>query len=121
RIGSAITPVIRIAILCGFVGTLIYGGFLTLAGSLAVGAYSVLVFLTQRLLWPFTRLAEMTDLYQRAMASTRRALDLLSTPVSIRDGAGSHGGALVSAGERGCAITFENVVLDYGEHRALDG
>jgi ATP-binding cassette subfamily B protein len=33
---------------------LLYGGWLTLHGELAVGAYSVLVFLTQRLLWPMT-------------------------------------------------------------------
>jgi ATP-binding cassette subfamily B protein len=35
--------------------------------------------LTQRLLWPLTGLAQTVDLYQRAMASTRRVLDLLET------------------------------------------
>ena len=52
RLSSAITPVIRMGILAGFTATLIYGGWLTIHGDLAVGAYSVLVFLTQRLLWP---------------------------------------------------------------------
>lgn len=52
----------------------------------AVGSYSVLVVYTQRLLWPLTRLGETFDLYQRAMASTRRVLDLLDTPVAIADG-----------------------------------
>ena len=65
------------AILAGFVATLLYGGWLALNGELGVGSYSALVYLTQRLLWPLTRLADMTDLYQRAMASVNRVMDLL--------------------------------------------
>jgi ATP-binding cassette, subfamily B, bacterial len=81
RLSSAITPVIRMAIMAGFIATLVVGGRLTLQGELAVGAYSVFVFLTQRLLWPLTRLAEVTDMYNRSMASVRRALGLLDTEV----------------------------------------
>jgi ATP-binding cassette subfamily B protein len=44
--------------------------------------YSALVYLTQRLLWPLTRLADMTDLYNRAMASVNRIMDLLDTPLA---------------------------------------
>ncbi|MDQ3709391.1 MAG: ABC transporter ATP-binding protein/permease, partial [Actinomycetota bacterium] len=40
----------------------------------------------QRLLWPLTRLGETFDLYQRAMASTRRILDLLAVQPAITDG-----------------------------------
>ena len=69
RLSAAFTPLIRMAILCGFTATLLLGGWLTLEGQLAIGAYSVLVFMTQRLLWPLTRLGETFDLYQRAMAS----------------------------------------------------
>lgn len=83
---SAFIPLIRMAIVAGFIATLILGGYYTITGDLAVASYSVLVFLTQRLLWPFTRLAEMTDLYQRAMASCDRVLNLLQTPVLIADG-----------------------------------
>ena len=86
RISSAFIPVIRMAILAGFVATLIYGGKLTLDGQLNAGAYSVLVFLTQRLLWPLTRLAETVDLFERAMASTRRILNLIEVPISTRSG-----------------------------------
>ena len=81
RFSAAITPVIRMAILAGFVATLLYGGVLTLRGELGVGSYSALVYLTQRLLWPLTRLADMVDLYQRAMASVNRVMDLLDMPV----------------------------------------
>lgn len=55
RWSAAITPVIRIAILAGFTVTLLYGGFMALNGEIGVGSYSVLVYLTQRLLWPLTR------------------------------------------------------------------
>ena len=84
-ISSAFIPVIRMAILAGFVATFLLGGWMTLEGTLNVGAYGVLVFLTQRLLWPLTQIAETVDLYERAMASSRRILDLIETPVSIRD------------------------------------
>lgn len=83
RFSSAITPVIRMAILSGFTATLLYGGWLTLHGELAVGAYSVLVFLTQRLLWPLTGLADVADMYQRSVAAIDRAMKLLDTPINI--------------------------------------
>ncbi len=84
RFSAAITPVIRMAVLAGFVVTLFYGGWLTLQGELGVGSYSALVYLTQRLLWPLTRLAEMTDLYNRSMASVQRVMDLLDAPLPRR-------------------------------------
>ena len=86
RISSAFIPIIRMAILAGFVATLVYGGKQVLDGQLNAGAYSVLVFLTQRLLWPLTRLAETVDLFERAMASTRRILNLIEVPVHTRSG-----------------------------------
>ncbi len=85
-VSSAFSPLIRMAIVVGFTATLVYGGWLAIHGEIAAGAYTVLVFLTQRLLWPLTRLGETFDLYQRAMASTTRVLDLLDTPVQIEDG-----------------------------------
>ncbi|MEO1270895.1 MAG: ABC transporter transmembrane domain-containing protein, partial [Myxococcota bacterium] len=85
-LNAGFSPVIRMAIVIGFTGTLIYGGQLTLAGDLAVGSYSVMVFLTQRLLWPLTRLGSTFDLYQRAVASTSRVMNLLQTPIQIDDG-----------------------------------
>ena len=86
RLSVAFVPMIRMAILCGFTATLLLGGWLTLDGVLAVGAYSVLVFMTQRLLWPLTRLGETFDLYQRAMASSTRELDVLTSPTEIEQG-----------------------------------
>ncbi|MEQ8538473.1 MAG: ABC transporter ATP-binding protein [Coleofasciculus sp. D1-CHI-01] len=85
-LSAAFVPLIRILILLGFIGILIYGGMEAVAGRLAVGTYSVLVFLTQRLLWPLTRLGQTLDLYQRAMASTTRVMNLLDTPITMHSG-----------------------------------
>lgn len=114
RFSAAITPVIRMAILAGFVATLLYGGVLTLRGELGVGSYSALVYLTQRLLWPLTRLADMVDLYQRAMASVNRVMDLLDMPVPVR------GTGTVPAGARG-ELHFEGVGFDYEGRVAVQG
>jgi len=109
-ISSAFIPIIRMAILAGFVATFLLGGWMTLEGTLNVGAYGVLVFLTQRLLWPLTRIAETVDLYERAMASSRRILDLIETPVSIRDTADARPLNQV----RG-RIEFQHVNFAYGD------
>ncbi|MFZ9887020.1 MAG: ABC transporter ATP-binding protein [Myxococcota bacterium] len=112
RVGSAITPVIRMAILAGFTSTLVYGGWLTLHGGLEVGAYSVLVFLTQRLLWPMTSLADVADMYQRSMSSIDRALDLLTFPVRISV-EGTPAGDLKLQG----ALALEKLQFRYDEAR----
>jgi ATP-binding cassette subfamily B protein len=46
----------------------------------------VLVFMTQRLLWPLTEVAEVLDLYQRGRASAARILTLLDVPVTVPAG-----------------------------------
>ena len=74
------------AILFAFTANLLIGGKYALEGKIGLGEYSVIVFITQRLLWPLTRLGETFDLYQRAIASTRRVLDLLDTEVGIVEG-----------------------------------
>jgi ATP-binding cassette subfamily B protein len=83
RLSSAFVPLIRMAILAGFIVTLVVGGHAALEGTLEVGLYSVLVFMTQRLLWPLVDLGETLDLYQRGMASARRILDLIDQPIGI--------------------------------------
>lgn len=83
KISSAFNPLIRMAVLSGFLATFIMGGKMALAGELNVGFYGVLVFLTQRLLWPLTGLADTVDLFERAMASADRVLDLLKTPINL--------------------------------------
>ena len=107
RLSSAFVPLIRIAILIGFTMTLLVGGRAVIDGALAVGFFSILVFMTQRLLWPLTRLGETFDLYQRAMASTRRILDLLSVEPQIQEGSGRLPEPVAGA------VRFEDVRFSY--------
>lgn len=114
-LGSAFIPVIRMAILAGFLATFVWGGVMVLDGTLREGFYAVLVFLTQRLLWPLTRLAETVDLYERAMASTRRVTALLDEP--LPPAMPVHGAARLQG-----RIAFEGVRFAYGDGRpAIDG
>ena len=85
-ISSAFIPVVRIAIACGFVITIVLGGWYTSHGALAIGGYSILVSMTQRLLWPFIYLAKSMDVYKRSMASANRVFAVLDTPIGIKDG-----------------------------------
>ena len=86
RLSAAFIPIIRIAILFGFTATLLIGGFLALDGEIKVATYSVMLFITQRLLWPLTELGVIFDAYQKAMASFRRIVNLKNTQPTINNG-----------------------------------
>ena len=111
---AAYIPLIRILILIGFTATLIFGGLMAVEGQLAVGTYSMLVFLTQRLLWPLTRLGDTLDQYQRAMASTNRVMDLLDTPIALHPGERR----LPVSNVQG-DVQFTDVTFAYGQHRPV--
>jgi ATP-binding cassette subfamily B protein len=113
-LSSAVIPIIRMAIMGGFIATLVLGGWLTLEGSLAVGSYSVLIFLTQRLLWPLTGLAKTVDLFERSMASATRVFDLLKVP-SPFDRTGEPLPLKTIVGE----IKLENVTFSYEDNRPV--
>ena len=93
---------------------MLYGGVQAASGALAVGTYSVLVFLTQRLLWPLTRLGQTFDLYQRAMASITRVMDLLDTPIAIHPGDKSLPLATIK-GE----VSLNNITFAYNQRRPV--
>lgn len=110
KLSSAFSPMIRMVIVAGFIGIMIFGGLMALDDSLNVGVYSVMIFMTQRLLWPLTRLGETFDLYQRAMASTTRILNLLDVQPSILDGEKK----LPVESVRG-EVAFEDVSFSYSD------
>lgn len=114
RLSSAFSPLIRMIIVAGFIAITVAGGQLAISGSLAVGVYSVMVFSTQRLLWPLTRLGETFDLYQRAIASTIRILDLLNVEAQIVDG-GQH---LALKDVKG-HVRLEDVKFSYSDGRQI--
>lgn len=109
RFSAAFVPLIRMFILTGFTCTLVIGGWLVLNERLEVGLYSVLVFMTQRLLWPMTRLGETLDQYQRAMASTKRIFGLMDTKPTMAEGVRA-----LETRPRG-EIRFEGVSFGYGD------
>lgn len=108
-LSAAFVPVIRMIIAVGFSAIMIGAGLLATEGALNVGAYSVLVFMSQRLLWPLTRLGETLDQYQRAMASTNRVIDLLQIPPQITDGPQK----LPTQQVKG-EVIFDHVAFNYG-------
>ena len=109
KLSAAFIPIIRIAILFGFTATLLIGGFMALDGEINVAMYSVLLFITQRLLWPLTELGDTFDLYQRAMASFKRINALKNTQPDIQNGS-------IEAGSVEKFISLENVNFSYVEN-----
>ena len=115
RLSASFVPLIRMAILFAFTANMLVGGWLALEGDLSIGAYSIIVFITQRLLWPLTRLGQTFDLYQRAMASTDRVLNLLDTPVGLVEGD-------IELDETKGEINFDSIEFSYPERESvLDG
>ncbi len=114
RLSAAFIPLIRFAILFAFLAILVIGGLQAWQGAIAVGTYSFLVFITQRLLWPLTTLGRTLDDYQRAMASTHRVMDLLDTPIAIPSG----NRPLPIAAVKG-HIRFERVDFGYADRDPL--
>ena len=114
KLSSAFVPIVRMGVLSGFLGTMIIGSSLALDGIIAVGSYSVLVFLTQRFLWPFTTLGETVDLFERSMASTKRILDLIDTKFTINDSK-----TATELNNYNQDIHFENIQFYYDSEKPL--
>jgi ATP-binding cassette, subfamily B, bacterial len=107
-ISVAFQPLLRVFILSGFVITLYFGGREVLQGQLSVGIYGFMVFIVQNLLWPFTELSEIMDEYQRAMASVRRVMGLLGTPIAI-----PHGGQSLPLNTVRGEVQFDDIIFAY--------
>ncbi|MGE0433446.1 MAG: ABC transporter ATP-binding protein, partial [Planctomycetota bacterium] len=84
---SLYVPCIRMGVAMGFAGVLLVGSYqvLTDSGMISVGNLVLFSMLTQRLLWPLTRLGSTLDEYERARASARRTFGLLDTPPALQD------------------------------------
>jgi ATP-binding cassette, subfamily B, bacterial len=122
RISAMIKPIIRMFVLTGFLFTMLIGGYLAIEGTMNVGVFSMLIFLSQRLLWPFDTLAQITINYQRVMASTTRVLNLMTWPIEKQNS----GVASKSFNENqeddqegGQDIVFKNIHFKY-PHSTVD-
>jgi len=113
-LSSAFNPIIRMGVLAGFLGTILIGSHMALNGTLAVGSYSVLVFLTQRFLWPFTSLSVLLDDFERSMASSNRIFELKNTQIIVKD----HSDALEIENLKS-DIIFKNIRFSYNEKEPI--
>lgn len=107
-VSAAFFPVIRFIVVLGFIATLFFGGVAVANNQLTVGNYSFIVLIVQQLLWPFATLSSVMDEYQRAMASVRRVMGLLDTPIAIPTG--DHPLPLKTV--RG-EVHFDNIIFAY--------
>lgn len=108
RINAQYIPTVRMAIMVGFIMSLIGGGIYALQGIIPLNWYAALVFLTQRFLWPFTTVTTITDLYEQALASSKRILTLLTSRPTITSGT-----KVLDSNRTQGAITFDNVSFAY--------
>jgi ATP-binding cassette subfamily B protein len=87
RLSAVYVPLIRMAIVAGFAGVLLVGSYWILNGSgiITVGELVLFSMMTERLLWPLTRLGTTVDDFERARASARRSFGLLDAEPAIKD------------------------------------
>jgi ATP-binding cassette subfamily B protein len=72
---------VRLAVVSGYVVTVVSGAFLLKSGVFTMGAYGTLIFQAQRLIWPFIGLRDIIDAYERVMAAASRIDAVLQTSI----------------------------------------
>jgi len=84
-------PVIRMAVVLGFAGVLLIGSYWVLTGQgvLTLGELVLFAMLTERLLWPVTRLGATFDELERSNASAKR-IDRVMVPSMVTEVASPH-------------------------------
>jgi ATP-binding cassette subfamily B protein len=87
RWSSVFIPIIRMFIAIGFTATLFMGAYWIIyePGRFTIGGLAFFAMMTQRLLWPVTRLGFIFDEYERARAASRRIFGLLDAEPQIKD------------------------------------
>jgi ATP-binding cassette subfamily B protein len=111
-LASAFTPLVRMAVLLGFAGTIVVGGGQVVRGSLGAGRYASMISLTQRFVWPLTTLGHLVDDYQRAIAALTRVLDARDLPLGA-----TGGDRRLSASSVTGEIALEHVSFAYPGHQ----
>jgi ATP-binding cassette subfamily B protein len=85
RWSSVYIPLIRILICVGFAAALMIGAYWAIhtPQRFSIGDLAFFAMMTERLLWPITRLGSIFDDYERARAASRRIFGLLDAPNTI--------------------------------------
>lgn len=102
-------PIVRMAIMVGFIFSLVGGGIYALQGKIPINWYAALVFLTQRFLWPFTSVTLITDMYEKTLACAHRILSILSITPTVLNGRSKVIDPMKVSGE----INVQNVSFNY--------
>lgn len=108
QVNAQYIPILRMAIMFGFIASLVIGGIYALQSKIPINWYAALVFLTQRFLWPFTSVTTITDMYEKSLACAKRILWVLESAPKIHDNPQS----LDINIEKG-KIQFDNVSFTY--------
>lgn len=108
EVSAAFVPAIRMFVLLGFSAVLLIGGHLTVAGTLPLGVFSAMIFLSQRFLWTLTYVGDRVDDFQTAMAAVRRIQALLRTQPTIAGGV-----VALALPPGGADITYDRVRFAY--------
>lgn len=80
-------PLIRMVIVFGYATALLFGCYWVIQGmnDFTVGSLAFVAMMLERLLWPITRLGEVSDQFERAKASSRRIFGLIDAKNLIED------------------------------------
>ena len=113
-LSAAFIPIIRIIVIIFFIGITIFCGMEVVGEKMSVGMYSTLILLTQHILWHLIGWGNVIDLYQRAMASTVRVMNLLDTPVMTPSG-----GISLPVEKISGELEFRNVTFGYRDRPPL--
>lgn len=115
-LSSMYVPIIRMGVVLGFAGVLLVGSYWVLSGTgtLTVGELVLFAMMTERLLWPMTRLGNTLDDFERAKASVDRIFNVIDTPSSIQDTPDP-----VDPDPIVGHITFSNIIFNYPNSRPV--
>lgn len=115
RVQAQYVPIVRMAIMAGFIMVLILGGVYALQGKLPINWYAALIFMSQRFLWPFTSVSTMTDMYEQSLACVQRILTILDNAPSIVDAPGVQDVVCVAQG----SVSFKDIEFGYSQDQLI--
>ena len=110
KMSALFVPLIRMGVSGGFGAVLVFGTIWTLDGSITPGTFTLFGMMSQRILWPLTRLGNILDETERCRASAARIFGLLDSPSRIVDAADA-----TSLGRVKGKIDFRGVHFAYGQ------
>jgi len=108
-------PLVRMAIMAGFIAVLILGGVFALQGRLPINWYAALIFMSQRFLWPFTSISSMTDMYEQASACAKRILILFEHKMPIQEKDVQESDLIIKNG----IVSFKDLTFGYSSSKEL--